>query len=275
MNGQELEQKLLTMLDALADGAKVTGASRAAGMYRKFIFACINKSEAGDANYIVSSWRDERSRQFAELVVIAQNMGRVAREQRLRGVTVNGEQQYVLDPALLARFGNDADAKDLAELEGYSDFPFAHDINGNRIPLLSARHPRPQRQHRPHPHTGPNGTFQKPNSPTRPAAGEQSRDASTECRPGAAGMPIRDWRPDDPEPAYSRRVRCAVPPPVVNIPTPASPRVAALREQVAHVVSNPRPLDNTGRPTMPNRIYFIGRDADDDKRERITGREMP
>jgi hypothetical protein len=272
-NIHEHEQRLCTMLDALADGAKLTAPYRAA----------IKKSEAGDPDYSVS-WRDERSRQFCELVEIAQRMGRVAEEQRLRGVTVNGVQQFVLDPALLARFGDDADAKDMAELSGFPQYPFALDVDGNKIPLLSARHPRPQRQHRPHPHIG--GVRKQENSPPRIAAGEHSSGAGTVGRQDAAGMPEigkhglpkyqSEWKPDPPPP-YARGLRTPAPPPRVYVPSPASPRVAtppsrvaALHEQVARGVSNPRPVDNMGRPTAPNSIYFIGKGMNDPP-ERVTG----
>jgi hypothetical protein len=262
INIYELEYKLLTTLDALADGAKLATAARAAGVSAAYILHAIKKSETRHPDYAVS-WRDEHARQFCELVPLAQRMGRIAREQRLRGVTVNGEQQFVLDPALLARFGTDDDAKDMAELAGYPQYPFALDADGNKIPLLSARHPRPQRKHR--------------NSPPRNAVGEQSRGADTESEQSAAGMPIRDWRPDDPEPPYSRNVRCAADPPRVFVSTPSSPRVAAppsrvaaLNEQIARGVSNPRPVDNMGRPTMPNSIYFIGKGVNDPP-ERTTG----
>ena len=218
MTENELEETLCKMLTALAAGAKSQSASRAAGMGRKFIFSAIKRSEAGDPLYSVS-WLDESSRQFCELVPIARRMGHVKREQKLRGVTINGEQQYVLDPALLARFGDDADSAAMAELSGYEEFPFAHDVDGNRIPLLSARFPRPQRQRTPHPW--------KRNSPPPDAVSEQSSGADKVGKQNAAGsLPIRDWRPDDPEPPYSRRVRCAAPPPIVHVPSPASPRVA-------------------------------------------------
>jgi hypothetical protein len=255
MQATELEQRLLKMLDALADGAKLQRASRAGGMGNKFIFAAIKQSNAGNPLYSIQ-WRNEGLRRFHELVPFAQNIGRVAREQRLRGVTINGEQQFVFDPALLARFGNDADSAAMAEISGYKDFPYAHDVDGNRIPLLSARHPRPQRQHRPHPHTGRNGTFEKPNSPPRV-------------------VPVREWRPDDPLPAYAREVFTPIPPPVVNIPTPASPKmpkadsplVADLRRHLARAPLHPR-------PTMPVRII---RSRGDDPPEYVTGqeRQMP
>ena len=266
INIYELEYKLLTTLDALADGAKLAPAARAAGVSAAYILHAIKKSEARHPDYSVS-WRDEHARQFCELVPLAQRMGRIAREQRLRGVTVNGEQQYVLDPWLLARFGDDDDSAAMAELAGYPQYPFVLDAGGNRVPLLSARFPRPQRKHR--------------NSPPRIAAGAQTSGAGTVGRQDAAGsFPIRDWRPDDPEPAYSRNVRCAVPPPVVNIPTPASPKVpkadsplvADLRQHLAQRPTHPRPVDNRGRPTMPARI--IGQQADDPP-ERVTGREIP
>jgi hypothetical protein len=241
-------------------------------MYREWIFNCIRLSEAGDTDYLLS-WRDERSRQFCELVPLAQRAGRVAREQRLRRVTINGEQQFVLDPALLARFGDDADAKDMAELSGFPQYPFALDADGNKIPLLSVRYPRPQRKHR--------------NSPPRDAVGEQSRGADNALNgQSAAGTPEianhglpkyeSEWKPDPPPP-YARGLRTPAPPPRVFISTPSSPRVAtppsrvaALNEQIARGVSNPRPVDNMGRPTMPNSIYFIGKGVNDPP-ERTTG----
>jgi hypothetical protein len=247
-----LEQKLFQMLDALADGAKLQRASRAAGMGNKFIFAAINQSKAGNPLYSIE-WRGEGLRRFHELVTFAQNIGHVKREQDLRGVMVDGEQQFVLDPALQARFGFDDDAKDMAELAGFTDFPFAHDVDGNRIPLLSARHPRPQRQHRPHLSAG-HCTFEKPRAP------------------------LREWRPDDPLPAYAREVYTPTPPPIVHIPTPSSPKapkadsplVADLRRHLERPPLHPRPIDNAGRPTMPARV--IGPKADDPP-ELITGRE--
>jgi hypothetical protein len=255
-----LEPKLFQMLDALADGAKLQRASRAAGMGNKFIFAAIKQSKASNPLYLIE-WRNESSRWFHELVMFAQNMGRVAREQRLRGVTVNGEQQFVLDPALLARFGSDDDSKDMAELAGFPQYPFALDVDGNRIPLLSARHPRPQRQHRP--------------SPPRNAVSEQSCGADSRRTQSAAGMPLREWRPDDPLPAYAREVFTPIPPPVVNIPTPASPKmpkadsplVADLRRHLARAPLHPR-------PTMPVRVI---RSRGDDPPEYVTGqeRQMP
>jgi hypothetical protein len=268
-----LEPKLFQMLDALADGAKLQRASRAAGMGNKFIFAAIKQSEASNPLYLIE-WRDEGLRWFHELVAFAQNIGRVKREQDLRGVSINGEQQYVLDPALLARFGNDDDSQAMAELSGFPQYPFALDIDGNKIPLLSARHPRPQRQHR-------------PNSPPRNAVSEQSSGADTGPRTqSAAGMPEigkhglpkyqSEWKEPAPPP-YARGLRTPAPPPRVFVPSPSSPRVvtppprvAALREQVARGVSNPRPLDNMGRPTMPNSMYFIGKGMNDPP-ERITG----
>jgi hypothetical protein len=259
-----LEQKLFQMLNALADGAKLQRASRAAGMGNKFIFAAIKQSKAGNPLYLIE-WRDEGSRWFHELVTFAQNIGRVKREQDLRGVVINGEQQYVLDPALLARFGSGDDSKDMAELAGFPQYPFALDVDGNRIPLLSARHPRPQRQHR--------------SSPPCNAVSEQSCGADTGVRAqSAAGMPLREWRPDDPLPPYHRQVYTAAPPPIVHIPSPASPKaskadsplVADLRRYLAQPPSHPRPVDRNGRPTMPARV--IGPKADDPP-ELITGRE--
>jgi len=236
------------MLDALALDPKLSRAPRAAGIYREFIYTAIERSKAGDPDYLVT-WRDEHSRQFAELVPIAQRMGRVAREQRLRGITVNGEVQYVLDPALLARFGDDADSAAMAELSGYTDYPYAHDVDGNRIPLLSARHPRPQRQHRPHPHIG--GERKQENSPPPPNA------------------PLRQWLPDDPEPPYSRNVYCAADPPRVFIPTPATPKaraesplVADLRRHLERPPTHPRPIDRFGRPTIPAGNSFHPRQDD-------------
>jgi hypothetical protein len=263
MNIFEHEQKLVAMLDALADGAKLTGASRAAGMYRKYIFAAINKSEAGDPDYSIS-WRDECSRQFCELVPLAQRMGRVAQEQRLRGVAVNGDVQYVQDPALLARFGFDDDAKDMAELAGFPDFPFAHDVDGNKIPLLSARHPRPQRQHR-------------PNSPPRPSVGEQSSDANTRSELGTAGKPQpeigkhglpkyeSEWKPDPPPP-YARGLQTPAPPPRVYAPSPLR---AELMERFKNLKEN-GPANP--RPQMPVQVF--GQRADDPV-EHVTGRPTP
>jgi hypothetical protein len=275
-----MEETLIKMLDALALNPKLERASRAAGMGRKFIFAAIKRSEAGDPDYLVS-WGGETLRKFSELVPFAQRMGRVKREQYLRGITIDGEVQYVVDPAQIVCFGDDDDAKDMAELAGFPDFPFAHGIDGARIPLLSARHPRPQRQHTPHPHTGRNGTYQKPNSPPRDAVGEQSSGADRAKQQSVAGsLPIREWRPDDPEPPYSRRVRCAAPPPVVNIPTPASPKVrtespltADLRRHLERPPTHPRPIDRNGRPMMPASNSFQPRA--DDPPEHVTGRLMP
>jgi hypothetical protein len=259
MNRHELAAKLSAMLDALTLDPKLSRASRAADMYREWIFNCMKLSEAGDTDYLLS-WRDERSRQFCELVPLAQRLGRVAREQRLRGVVINGEQQFVLDPALLARFGDDDDSQAMAELSGFPQYPFALDADGNKIPLLSARHPRPQRQHR--------------NSPPRDAVGEQSRGADNGSgAQSAAGMPEigehglpkyrSEWTPAPPPP-YARGLRTPAPPPRVFVPSPSSPRV------VIPPPRNPRPFDNMGRPTMPNSIYFIGTRADDPK-ENITG----
>jgi hypothetical protein len=257
MNATELEMTLIRILDALALTPKLARAGRAAGMGRTFVHEAIKRSEAGDERYLVQ-WGGENFRQFAELVPLAQRIGQVKREQDLRGVVIDGEQQFVLDPALLARFGDDADSKDMAELAGYPQYPFALDIDGNKIPLLSARHPRPQRQHRPHPHIG----------------GE--RKPSPEI--GKHGLPKyeSEWKEPAPPP-YARGLRTPAPPPRVILATPATPRVtmppprvAALREQVARGVSNPRPLDNMGRPTAPNSIYFIGKGMNDPP-ERITG----
>jgi len=268
MDANELEQKLLQMLDALADGAKIQRASQVAGMGKKFIFACIRHSDARNPLYSVS-WRDEGVRRFSELVPIAQRIGRVKREQHLRGITIDGEVQYVVDPAQIVRFGDDDDAKDMAELAGFPDFPFAHGIDGARIPLLSARHPRPQRHNAPHPHIG--GVRKQENSPPPLAVSEQSRDAGTGQEGlGAAGsLPIREWRPDDPEPPYSRNVYCAADPPRVFIPTPASPRVRAesplvadLRRYAAQPPLHPRPIDRNGRPMMSASNSFQPR-ADD------------
>jgi hypothetical protein len=275
-----MDETLIKMLNALSLDPKLERASRAAGMGRKFIFAAIKRSEAGDPDYLVT-WGGETLRKFSELVPFAQRMGRVKREQYLRGITIDGEVQYVIDPALIVRFGDDDDAPFMAELAGFPDFPFAHGIDGARIPLLSARHPRPQRQHTPHPHTGRNGTYEKPNSPPRVAVGEQSSGADRVGKQNAAGdLPIRDWRPDDPEPPYSRRVRCAAPPPVVNIPTPASPRVRAespltadLRRHLERPPTHPRPIDRNGRPMMPASNSFQPRA--DDPPEHVTGRLMP
>ena len=249
-----LTQKLISILDAIGDGAKLQRASRAAGMGNKFIFGAIKQSKADNPLYLIE-WRNEGLRRFHELVSIARRMGQVKREQDLRGVTINGEQQFVLDPALLARFGSDDDSKDMAELAGFADFPFAHDVDGNRIPLLSARHPRPQRQHR-------------PNSPPRDAVGAQSSDAGT-GEQSAAGKPQREWRPDDPLPPYAREVFTPAPPPRVFVPTPATPHMSPLKADLLqrlamlkeHGPANPRPLDRNGRPTIAARI--TGQRADD------------
>jgi hypothetical protein len=260
MNRHELTQKLSAMLDALAIDPKLSRASRAAAMYPEWIFNCMKLSEAGDSDYLVS-WRDERSRQFAELVPLAQRMGRVAREQRLRGVTVNGEQQYVLDPALQARFGDDDDSQAMAELEGYPDFPFAHDVDGNRIPLLSARHPRPQRKHR--------------NSPPRNAVSEQSCGADPLDGQSEVGMPEigkhglpkyeSEWKPDPPPP-YARGLKTPVPPPRVYAPSPLR---AELMERFKHLKEHG---PENPRPKMPVQVF--GQRADDPV-EHVTGRPVP
>jgi hypothetical protein len=257
MNAAELENRLCKMLDAIAAGAKLSAASRDAGMASKYIFEAINRSKADDPLTSVR-WRGENFRQFAELIPHAMNAGRVKRDQDLRAVTINGEAQYVIDPALQMRFGFDDDAKDLAELSGYPDFPFAHDVDGNRIPLLSARHPRPQRKHR--------------NSPPLVAVSEQSSGADMQGRQFAAGKPQREWRPDDPLPPWHRDVHTAAEPPRVFISTPATPRVRAdsplraeLMERLQHLKehgpANPRAVDRHGRLTMPQ--MFRGQKADD------------
>ena len=264
MNANELERKLCAVLDALALNPKLRPASRAAGASRTFVHEAIKKSEAGDPLYLIR-WHDDNFRQFCELVPLAQRAGIVKRDQDLRGVTIDGEQQFVKDPALLARFGEDDDSTMMAELAGFPQFPFALDVDGNKIPLLSARHPRPQRQHR--------------NSPPC-AVSEQSSGANGEQQ-HAAGMPEvgkhglpkyeSEWTPEPPPP-YARGLKTPAPPPRVFVPTPASPRVAAdsplraelmerLKNLKEHGPANPRAVDRNGRATMPARI--IGQRADD------------
>ena len=254
MDANELERTLVRILDALALTPKLARAARAAGMGRTFVHEAIKRSEAGDERYLVQ-WGGGNFRQFAELVPLAQRIGQVKREQYLRGVTINGAVQYVRDPWLLARFGEDDDSQAMAELEGFPQYPFALDAGGNKIPLLSARHPRPQRQHTPHPHTGRNGTFGKPNSPPRV-------------------KPEREWRPDDPLPPYAREVYTRTPPPIVNIPTPATPRVRADSPLVADLLRHLERPPLHPRPTMPVRLN--GARADDPP-EYVTGqeRQMP
>jgi hypothetical protein len=149
----------------------------------------------------------------------------------------------------------------MAELEGYPDFPFAHDIDGNRIPLLSARHPRPQRKHR--------------NSPPRLAVSEQSSGADLECRQSAAGKPEigksglpkyeSEWKPDPPPP-YARGLRTPAPPPRVYAPSPLRAELMErFKDLKEHGPVNPR-------PKMPVQVF--GPRADDPP-ERVTGRDTP
>ena len=173
-------------------------------------------------------WRND-NRPFSEQLDFAKKIGDVAELQRLRGVKIDGEVQWTLDPALLARFGmpDNPESAETAAMFGFPDYPWAHDIAGNRIPLLSARFPRPQRSHRPAP-------------------------------------PARD--PAAPAPAYARGQNKPAVPPVYKIrPTvghhgkqhgvsrtgrPLTPLVADLLERAARGPTNPKPVDRNGRPTF-------------------------
>ena len=243
MQASELEQILVKMLDVLSIDPKLEPASRAAGMGGKFIHIAIARSKANDQRYSVR-WHSDNFRQFAELVPLAQRTGRVKRMEELRGVTINGEVQYVLDPGLLVKFGfpDDSDAKDMAELAGYPHYPHAVDSDGNKIPLLSARHPRPQRQHRPHPH---GRTVPLPTLPPYES----------------------EWKPE--LPPYHRSLRTAAAPPQVFLPTPATPHVSPLKAELLQRLAilkergptHPRAVDNHGRLAMPQMIR--GQRADD------------
>lgn len=229
MNDNEIDQRLIAMLDALASGAKPSRAARAGGMNLEGFNTLCRVSEHDDRYVVI--WKNER-RSLSDHVLHARNLGRVANLNALRGITIDGEVQYVMDPALLAKFGfpDDPDAATMAELHGYTDYPYVHDIEGSRIPLLSARHPRPQRQHRPHPHTGRHGTFEKAPTP--------------------APQPVTQGPPP-----YARRTK----PPAPATPKsklPLSPMmeaaVARLRASAAIPPRNPRPTDRDGRPMRAN-----------------------
>lgn len=237
-NDSELEPILTAMLDRLAEGSTLIGASRVSGHGDEFIKRAIKQSEAGDKRYVIA-WRDESPRQFAELCKLAQAIGDVRRDQELRTIRINGEVQYVVDPTLKARFiiyGDDA--ADVAELNGYKDWPFAHDIDGNRIPLLSVRHPRPGSQ------------FPRPFRPHRP-------------QPPA---PLPQWTPSSGVPPYAKTVKAAVPPPRVIIRSEASPLVADLRARLERGVENPR-----AEGPLSLAHGYIGPQRADDPKEQITG----
>lgn len=237
------EQKLCKLLDHIVtNGGKLRTASRQVGFGEQYVWKITKENP-------VIEWRNEGARPFADHVEVARRMARVKQEQFMRGITINGQPQFVIDPTMLARFGaaDDPDAKDLAELTGFADFPYAHDIEGKRIPLLSPRYPRPQRQHRPHPHGGRNRTPPPPN-----AVREQSSDAHRGTEHKAAGVP---WTPNSPLPAYHRDVRAEAEPPRVFVASEASPKVsplvADLRERLARGPSNPRPVDSRGHLMIP------------------------
>ena len=270
-----LEQKLLAMLDRLALGATFTGAARAADSRLDFFNECVRNSTAGARQYIVT-WGDNGERQFCEHVTHAKRIGRVAREQYLRRITINGETQYVFDPALLARFGfpDDPDAKDMAELNGYPHYPFALDSEGRKIPALSSRHPRPMRHRHPHPHTGRNGAFEKSNSPP------DHHDVATAAlmvgtRDGPAGKRLPTWQPEMDVPPYARNVSAPVPP-RVTIPTPSSPLAMELREKAAILRQrgplHNRPMTRDGRPMAAASIYVHAPQRVDDPQEKVGNR---
>jgi hypothetical protein len=226
----DTEQQICTMLDEIADGARANAAVR-------------NRLRSADQSHRVN-WRSEINRPLNECFAIAERMGNVAREQHLRGVTINGETQYTLDPALLERFGmpDDPDAAIMAEMAGYPDYPYAHDIDGRRIPLLSARFPRPQRPHRP-----------EPKAPLPP----WHRDARTPVEPAPSPKPISTTRgPYSPASALGDYIKQNSPQPATN-PEPApptpKPKVDApwaeeIRRRAAEGPKNPLPVDSLGRP---------------------------
>jgi hypothetical protein len=259
-----MERELISILDAIASGER-----RVDAVVRESVAIC----DSGDERYVIR-WRGEGFRKFSELVVIARREGDVRREQQLRGIVIDGEVQYVKDPALLARFGSDDDAAAMAELAGFPQYPWALDVDGNRIPLLSARHPRPQRQHRPHPHSGRNGTFTPPRQVSEQSSGADKRDD------GAAGSPLPPWHRDARTPAPAERVAMPALPNAMtdylekNLPKPPrvmSPLVADLMERAARKPTNPRPVDRAGRPTMPARASFISTGTNDPT-EQVTRR---
>jgi hypothetical protein len=241
------ETKLCKLLDCVvSNGGTLETASQQAGFGRKYVWKIIKENP-------VIEWRSEGARPFAEHVTAARKMARVKNEQHMRGVKINGEVQYTLDPWLLEQFGfpDDPDAKDLAELSGYPQYPFALDANGRKIPLLSARFPRPQRPHR------------NRISPPPMQANGQSSHAGDRIEHKAAGIP---WTPDCLLPAYHRAVRTPATPPIVHIPSEASPKVvsplvADLRERLARGPANPRPVDNRGHLMIPH--ISTGQRADD------------
>ena len=215
------EANLIQLLDEVATDGRITAAARHA---------------TKDHGRVTLGWRCEMQRPFADLVDIAKRIGDVRELQRVRGITIDGRTQFVLDPYLLERFGmpDDPTAADMAELSGYPHYPWALDAGGNKIPLLSPRHPRPQRSHRPAP--------QPPKPPKQP-------DPSKPLPAYARGVNAPATKPVNPlKPTLGHLGKHPKPKPIMTpLRAELMARAQALRE---HGPAHSRPLDNRGRPTF-------------------------
>ncbi len=229
------EARLTELLDRVAADGRVTSDAR---------------DELKVHSRRMMEWRNEGNRPFSELLDIAKKIGDVREWQRLRGITIEGKTQFVMDPALLARFGfpDDDESAETAAMFGFAHYPFALDADGQKIPLMSPRHPRPQRQHRKYPLR----EYQKPKpSPHTSAVSEQSCGADR----GLAAAKQRGLA----LPPYARGVNAKPVPrpfvvPAVPAEKPMTPlraelmaRAAALKE---HGPAHPKPIDRDGRPTF-------------------------
>jgi hypothetical protein len=155
LDGPELEAALCHMCDYIRSRPKLEPASRAAGFGSKYIWNALKRSEAGDPRYLIA-WPDRDAGekiQFFEAVKLAIRQFKLKfsttlYEESERGVPrlqiAGGRVMYEEDAELLARFGDGPDAKEIAALCGYPDFPYKHRINENgkeeRIPLTVMEH---------------------------------------------------------------------------------------------------------------------------------------
>jgi hypothetical protein len=246
----ELEKRLQTMLSRVAIGANLIGATRVINAPERFGQYCLERSAARDERFKIS-WNGS-VRFFSEHFEQAQRLGSVARLVEARGVKVQGKQAWTLDLALISKFGmpDDPDAKDIAELNGYPQFPFALDVDGNRIPLLRPVYPRPARQGKPHPHGRTRWPAQPEQQAALPPPPPYARGLKTPAAPAPKPLEPKASAPFPPPQSALDDYRKANAAPTLTKQRTMTPLLADLLERQARGPQNPRP--NWAVPTYGN-----------------------
>jgi hypothetical protein len=126
----------------LTHSPKYEPACRAAGRNSKWIWSAIKKSADGHPDYMLS-WPDpdDEPEQFCDLLIKCRRLWNLRFDASLRHSVeqtelpciVNGEQQWRKDALLLAKWDN---AEDAYRIGGIQDWPYEHDEQGARIPLM-------------------------------------------------------------------------------------------------------------------------------------------